>query len=45
MLRAIPSELFNGVRLQAELVYPDASEASVLVINSFAMKFTEAAGA
>ena len=45
MLRAIPSENFNGVRLQAELVYPDASEASVLVINSFAMKFTEAAGA
>jgi len=42
MLRAIPSENFNGVRLQAELVYPDASEASVLVINSFAMKFTEA---
>jgi hypothetical protein len=45
MLRAIPSENFNGIRLQAELVYPDASEASVLVINSFAMKFTEAAGA
>jgi hypothetical protein len=45
MLRAIPSENFNGIRLQAELVYPDASEASVLVINSYAMKFTEAAGA
>jgi len=42
MLRAIPSENFNGVRLQAELVYPDASEASILVINSYAMKFTEA---
>jgi hypothetical protein len=42
MLRAIPSENFNGVRLQAELVYPNSSEASVLVINSFAMKFTEA---
>ena len=45
MLRAIPSENFNGVRLQAELVYPDSGEASVLVINSYAMKFTEAAGA
>jgi hypothetical protein len=43
MLRAIPSEVFNGIKLQAELVYPDASEASVLVIDSFAMKFTEAA--
>jgi len=43
MLRAINSENFNGVRLQAELVYPDASEASVLVIDSYAMKFTEAA--
>ena len=42
MLRAIPSEVFNGIKLQAELVYPDASEASVLVIDSFAMKFTEA---
>ena len=45
MLRAIPSEVFNGIKLQAELVYPDSSEASVLVINSFAMKFTEAAAA
>jgi hypothetical protein len=44
MLRAVPSELFNGVKLQAELVYPNASEASVLVIDSFAMKFTEASG-
>jgi hypothetical protein len=42
MLRAIPSENFNGIRLQAELVYPNSSEASVLVIDSFAMKFTEA---
>jgi hypothetical protein len=42
MLRAIPSENFNGVRLQAEVVFPNASEASVLVIDSFAMKFTEA---
>ena len=45
MLRAIPSENFNGVRLQAELVYADASEASVLVIDSYAMKFTMAPGA
>lgn len=42
MLRAIPSEIFNGVRLQAELVYPDASEASVLVIDSYAMAFKTA---
>ena len=43
MLRAIPSENFNGVRLQAEVVYPDHAEASVLVIDSYAMAFTEAA--
>ena len=43
MLRAIPSENFNGVRLQAELVYPDHDEPSVLVIDSYAMAFTEAA--
>jgi hypothetical protein len=43
MLRAIPSENFNGVRLQAEVVYPDHDEPSVLVIDSFAMAFTEAA--
>lgn len=42
MLRAIPSENFNGVRLQAEVVYPDHAEASVLVIDSYAMAFTEA---
>jgi hypothetical protein len=43
MLRAIPSENFNGVRLQAELVYPDHAEASVLVIDSFAMAFRQGA--
>lgn len=43
MLRAIPSENFNGVRLQAEVVYPDHDEPSVLVIDSFAMAFTPAA--
>jgi len=43
MLRAIPSENFNGVRLQAELVYPDHAEASVLVIDSYAMAFTQGA--
>jgi hypothetical protein len=42
MLRVVPSENFYGVKLQGELVYPDASEASVLVIDSYAMKFTEA---
>ena len=42
MLRAIPSENFNGVRLQAEVVYPDHAEASVLVIDCYAMGFTEA---
>lgn len=43
MLRVVPSENFNGVRLQAELVYPDHAEPSVLVIDSYAMAFTEAA--
>lgn len=43
MLRAIPSENFNGLRLQAEIVYPDHDEPSVLVIDSYAMAFTEAA--
>jgi len=43
MLRVVPSEKFNGVRLQAELVYPDHNEPSVLVIDSYAMAFTQGA--
>lgn len=42
MLRVVPSETFNGVKLQAEVVIPDASEASVLVIDSHAMTFRSA---
>jgi len=44
-LRVVEAEGFVGVRLQAELVYALASQPAVLVIDSYAMKFTEAAGA
>jgi len=39
-LRVVESELFNGVRVQAEVVLPDAAQWSVLPIDSYAMKFT-----
>jgi hypothetical protein len=42
-LRVVESEDFNGVRVQGEVVIADASTYSVLPIDSFAMKFTEAA--
>jgi hypothetical protein len=41
-LRVIEAENFNGVRVQGEVVIADASTYSVLPIDSFAMKFTEA---
>jgi len=43
-LRVVEAEGFNGVRLQAELVYPlvYSSEPSIVVIDSYVMKFTEA---
>lgn len=44
-LRVIESENFNGVRVQGEVGYPDASAYAVLPVDSFALKFTEAAGA
>jgi hypothetical protein len=51
MLRTVESEGFNGIRLQGEVVFPAlASGASgnplpgVLVIDSYCMAFTEAAG-
>jgi hypothetical protein len=44
-LRVVEAEGFVGVRLQAELVYTLASQPAVLVIDSYAMKFTEASGA
>jgi len=39
-LRVVESEAFNGVRVQGEVVLPDAGTYSVLPIDSFAMKFT-----
>jgi hypothetical protein len=46
-LRVIESELFNGVRVQGEVVIPDAfggaNGYSILPVDSFAMKFTMAA--
>jgi len=39
-LRVVESEAFNGVRVQAEVVLPDAAQWSVLPIDSYAMKFT-----
>lgn len=42
-LRVVESELFNGVRVQGEVVYPDASQYGILPINSHAMWFEEAA--
>jgi hypothetical protein len=39
-LRVIESELFNGVRVQGEVVLPDAATYSVLPIDSYAMKFS-----
>jgi hypothetical protein len=46
-LRTVEAEGFIGVRVQGELVLPLAhgSEPSILVIDSYAMKFTEAAAA
>ena len=46
-LRTVEAEGFNGIRVQGELVLPLAhgSEPSILVIDSYAMKFTEAAAA
>lgn len=41
-LRVVEAEGFVGVRLQAELVYTNGSQPAVLVIDSYAMKFTEA---
>ena len=41
-LRVVEAENFMGVRLQAELVYTNATQPAVLVIDSYAMKFTEA---
>jgi hypothetical protein len=41
-LRVVEAEGFVGVRLQAELVYTNATQPAVLVIDSYAMKFTEA---
>jgi hypothetical protein len=41
-LRVVEAEGFVGVRLQAELVYTNSSQPAVLVIDSYAMKFTEA---
>lgn len=41
-LRVVESEEFNGVRVQGEVVIPDAAQYAVLPIDSFAMKFTEA---
>jgi hypothetical protein len=41
-LRVVEAEGFVGVRLQAELVYTNATQAGVLAIDSYAMKFTEA---
>lgn len=40
-LRVVESENFNGVRVQGEVAYPVASEASILPIDSMAMVFTE----
>jgi hypothetical protein len=40
-LRVVESENFNGVRVQGEIAYASASEASILPIDSFAMKFSE----
>jgi len=44
-LRTVEAEGFIGIRVQGELVLPLAhgSEPSILVIDSYAMKFTEAA--
>jgi hypothetical protein len=39
-LRVVESEAFNGVRVQGEVVLPDAGTYSVLPIDSFAMKFS-----
>jgi hypothetical protein len=39
-LRVVESELFNGVRVQAEVVVPNAASYAVLPIDSYAMKFT-----
>jgi hypothetical protein len=39
-LRVVESELFNGVRVQAEVVLPDAASYAVLPIDSYAMKFS-----
>lgn len=43
-LRAVDSEIFNGVRVQAEVGFPliYSSEPSILVIDSHAAVFTEA---
>jgi hypothetical protein len=42
-LRVVESEQFVGIRLQAELVYTNATQPGVLVIDSYAMKFTQGA--
>lgn len=41
-MRVVESEQFNGIRVQAEIGYADASNYAVLPIDSFALKFTEA---
>lgn len=43
-LRVVESEQFNGVRVQGEVVLPDASSYAILPIDSFSMKFSMAAG-
>lgn len=42
-MRVVESEQFNGVRVQAEIGYAAANNFAVLPIDSFAIKFTEAA--
>jgi hypothetical protein len=44
-LRVVEAEGFVGVRLQGEIAMVNATQPGVLVIDSYAMKFTEASGA
>ena len=39
-LRVVESELFNGIRIQGEVGYPDAANYAVLPIDSFAIAYT-----
>jgi hypothetical protein len=41
-LRVVEAEGFNGVRVQGEVVLPDAGNYAILPIDSYAMKFTMA---